>query len=67
MKEWRYIFKNKPRPWWWIFSFWESRWKNYGEFTPIAPGEAGYEDAPYAMGIIYGRATDEFLENHDHL
>lgn len=67
MKEYRYIFVPKRKPWWWFFSFWERRWKSYGEFQPVAPGEPGYEEAPYAMGLIHYRANEELRKKFDYL
>jgi hypothetical protein len=51
-KSWHYNWKPLPKPWHWVFTFWRSCWKNYGEFEPISPEDSRYEEACYEMGFI---------------
>lgn len=40
------------RPWYWIFTFWKTKWK-IPQYIPLDPGDDGYEDAPLQEMIIF--------------
>jgi len=51
----RYKWIKLSRPWWWIFTFWKSLWKNYGTFEEIPSDSPEYPSAPYEMGYMIHR------------
>lgn len=58
----RYSWIPMPRPWFWIFTFWRSIWKNYGRFEEVKHGTPEYETAYYELGALWHRpfaATNE--------
>jgi hypothetical protein len=69
MKALRYQTKHVPISWFASLKglVFGGQWKRFRvEFEAIAPGEPGYEDAPYESSIFIARSyTLKELEEHD--
>lgn len=51
----RYNWELLHKPWYWVFTFWLQKWKNYGHFVTVLPDDPGYDDAVYEVCLLYKR------------
>lgn len=49
----RFTFIRMPKPWYWVFTFWKSKWLNYGRFDKISPNDPRFADAQYETVPVF--------------